>query len=266
MPPEKTIAETAPQELGPIRMVDWQRWPSSQFLKYFVQYRVFFSKFYQHLSCLSPTSKSGQFQISPAVSPEIEHHAVWRTWRLIASTSDERWLYYQFSLPHSVYISLQKVGRIYTFLIWECKSMRKREKTQPPYFRKPCTEENNDVWTNFDQTVALALGEDCCTRPITPFVFSFFHFLFYFEEYQPQLVPLPFAYFLTVLIRFQPAIWETQATCRPNSLISIISAEQPFDARVTFRSKCRIFQLKPVSNSKLLICRILQLRWETKLL
>ena len=41
------------------------------------------------------TSKSDQFQISPAASPEILHHTVWRTWLCIAYSdgSDERWLY-----------------------------------------------------------------------------------------------------------------------------------------------------------------------------
>ena len=50
------------------------------------------------------TPKSDQFQISPAASAEILHHTVWRTWLFIAYL-DERWLYYQFSLPQ-VYISL----------------------------------------------------------------------------------------------------------------------------------------------------------------
>ena len=45
------------------------------------------------------TPKSCQCQISPAASPEISHHTVWRTWLFIAY-SDERWLYYQFLVPH----------------------------------------------------------------------------------------------------------------------------------------------------------------------
>ena len=48
--------------------------------------------------------ESDQFQISPAASPAILHHTVWRTWLSIAY-SDERWFYCQFSLPH-LYISL----------------------------------------------------------------------------------------------------------------------------------------------------------------
>ena len=48
---------------------------------------------------LSPP-ESDHFQISPAASPEIWHHTVWRTWLFIAY-SDEKWLYYKFSLHHS---------------------------------------------------------------------------------------------------------------------------------------------------------------------
>ena len=64
--------------------------------------------------CCDPfTTKSDQCQISPAFLPEIVHHTVWRTWLFIAY-SDERWLCYQISLPHS-YISLWKFGRMYFF-------------------------------------------------------------------------------------------------------------------------------------------------------
>ena len=52
------------------------------------------------------TPKSDQCQISPAASPNILQHTAWRTWLFIAY-SDERWLYYQFSKPHS-YISSWK--------------------------------------------------------------------------------------------------------------------------------------------------------------
>ena len=47
--------------------------------------------------------KSDQFHISPAALPEILHCTVWRTWLFIAY-SNERWSYYQLSLPH-FYIS-----------------------------------------------------------------------------------------------------------------------------------------------------------------
>ena len=46
------------------------------------------------------TPKSDQCQISPAASPEIYHHTVWRSWLFIAY-SDERWLWDQFLLLHS---------------------------------------------------------------------------------------------------------------------------------------------------------------------
>ena len=53
------------------------------------------------------TPKSDQCQISPAASPwEILHHTVWITWLFIAY-SDERWLNYRFSLPHSYVFSLE---------------------------------------------------------------------------------------------------------------------------------------------------------------
>ena len=45
------------------------------------------------------TPKSDQCQNYPAASPEIWHHTVWRTWLFIAY-SDEKWLYYKFSLHH----------------------------------------------------------------------------------------------------------------------------------------------------------------------
>ena len=38
------------------------------------------------------TPKNDQFRISPAASPVILHHTVWRTWLFVAY-SDERWLY-----------------------------------------------------------------------------------------------------------------------------------------------------------------------------
>ena len=51
--------------------------------------------------CLNPfTPESDQCQNSPAASQEIWHHTVWRTWHFIAY-SDEKWLYYKFSLQHS---------------------------------------------------------------------------------------------------------------------------------------------------------------------
>ena len=45
-------------------------------------------------------------KISPAASPIIVHHPVRRTW-LFVPYSDERWLHYQFSLPHLYIFSLK---------------------------------------------------------------------------------------------------------------------------------------------------------------
>ena len=59
------------------------------------------------------TPKRDQHQISPAAPQQILHHKVWRTWLFIAYP-DERWLYYQFSLPQ-LYISLYKIGRMFFF-------------------------------------------------------------------------------------------------------------------------------------------------------
>ena len=65
-----------------------------------------------HANLVNPfTPKSYHSQMSPAASPEILHHTVWRTWFLIAY-SNERRLYYQFALPH-LYIFSLKVGRMY---------------------------------------------------------------------------------------------------------------------------------------------------------
>ena len=57
------------------------------------------------------TPESDQCQISPAASPEILHHTVRRTWLFIAY-SDERWLYYKFSLHHLCIFSLKGLENV----------------------------------------------------------------------------------------------------------------------------------------------------------
>ena len=57
--------------------------------------------------------------LSPAASPEISHHTAWRTWLFIAY-SDERWLYYQFSLSHLYIFSLKGWENV----LFECRSER----------------------------------------------------------------------------------------------------------------------------------------------
>ena len=60
-----------------------------------------FWSFYVSSTAINPfTPESDQCQNSPAASQEIWHHTVWRTWLFIAY-SDERWLYYKFSLHHA---------------------------------------------------------------------------------------------------------------------------------------------------------------------
>ena len=63
------------------------------------------------------TPKSDQCQISPAASPEILHHTVWRTW-LFKAYSDERRLYYQISQPHLYILLFERLGE-WTFWTWE---------------------------------------------------------------------------------------------------------------------------------------------------
>ena len=114
----------------------------SFFFRYFVIHSSSEAKWLS-VSTFSP--KSDQFKISPAASPEILHHTVWRTWLFIAY-SDERWLYYQFSLPHS-YISLEKVGRMYLLILrvkglWSRVTipliLRKRRLHTNPTTTSPC--------------------------------------------------------------------------------------------------------------------------------
>ena len=59
------------------------------------------------------TPKSDQVQISPVASPVILHHTVWRTWLFIAY-SDWKMILVPVltTIPH-LYISLEKVGRMY---------------------------------------------------------------------------------------------------------------------------------------------------------
>ena len=66
---------------------------------------------------LSP--KSDQVQISPAASPEISHHTVWRTCLFIAY-SDERWLYHDYS-HYLAYTFRFKWPGEFTFWTWEWK-------------------------------------------------------------------------------------------------------------------------------------------------
>ena len=59
------------------------------------------------------TPKKAEPQISPAASPGILHHTVWRTWLSIAY-ADGRWLYYQFLFAH-LYIPFSLLSSKCTF-------------------------------------------------------------------------------------------------------------------------------------------------------
>ena len=59
-----------------------------------------FSQTRSYISLNPSTPESDQCQNSPAASQEIWHHTVWRSWLFLAY-SDEKWLYYKFSLHHS---------------------------------------------------------------------------------------------------------------------------------------------------------------------
>ena len=58
-----------------------------------------------HFNPLTP--KSDQSQISPAASPEILHHTVWRTWHFIAYQSDERRLLLPILTTSLIHFSLK---------------------------------------------------------------------------------------------------------------------------------------------------------------
>ena len=74
----------------------------------------------RHEISINPfTPKSDQIQISPAASPVILHHTVWRTWLFIAY-SVGKW----FPLPNSHYLTytfiFKRLGEC-TFWTWEWK-------------------------------------------------------------------------------------------------------------------------------------------------
>ena len=50
------------------------------------------------------TQERDQLQISPAASPEVLHHTVWRTWLFIAYSDGKR-LHYQVPLHHFTHFS-----------------------------------------------------------------------------------------------------------------------------------------------------------------
>ena len=115
----------------------------------------------QTKSHLNPfTPESDQCQISPAASPEILHHTVRRTWLFIAY-SDEKWLYYKFSLHHSY----NRFLKIWENTLFELRSERVKNHlcsaasceshrlqsiailTPKEIFHNPCTEHGTFTFT-----------------------------------------------------------------------------------------------------------------------
>ena len=103
------------------------------------------------------TPKSDQCQISPAASPEILHHTVWRTWLFIAY-SDERWLYYQFSRRFTNTVLFKRLGEC-IFLKLRSERLRPREcpqhlKSSREIIRKEIqrSSRKNTLWSRLPKT------------------------------------------------------------------------------------------------------------------
>ena len=113
--------------------------------------------------------ESDQCQISPAASPEISHHTVWRTYLFIAY-SDERWWYYQFSLLYLTHFL--NVGRMY-FLSLGVKWLRNVP------LSSTCRADQSFLWSSALWTIPcwkrknrgkrVHLNERHHTRPLIPF-------------------------------------------------------------------------------------------------
>ena len=91
------------------------------------------------------TPESDQCQNSPAASQEIWHHTVWRTWLFIAY-SDQKWLYYKFSLHHSY----NRFLKGWENTLFELRS--ERVKIQPNAHEGSCTKERRK-WMKFIRRV-----------------------------------------------------------------------------------------------------------------
>ena len=97
-----------------------------------------------HSSAINPfTPESDQCQNSPAASQEIWHHTVWRTWLFIAY-SDEKWLYYKFSLHHSYNRFLKG---FWENTLFELRSERVNSRTESAEFLSTPFEEHCIRWT-----------------------------------------------------------------------------------------------------------------------
>ena len=91
----------------------YERWLYYQFWVISLNGRMYFNPF---------TPKSDQVQISPAASPVILHHTVWRIWLFIAY-SDEKWLYYQIRIASLIHFCIKGWENV----LFELGSERDRE-------------------------------------------------------------------------------------------------------------------------------------------
>ena len=87
------------------------------------------------------TPEGDQCQNSPAASQEIWHHTVWRTWLFIAY-SDEKWLYYKFSLHHSYHRFLKG----WENTLFELRSERVKQPAQSRSMRQNVTKYKDTIY------------------------------------------------------------------------------------------------------------------------
>ena len=97
---------------------------------------------------------------SPApagVSPEMLYQTVWRTWLFIAYL-DERWLYYQFSLPYWCVFSVNvgrtvlfelRSGRVRYFVGIDGSYLEQQTGLLPPHPCCPCCCRSMEQWPDF---------------------------------------------------------------------------------------------------------------------
>ena len=110
------------------------------------------------------TTKSDQFQITPATSPEILHYAVWRTWLFIAY-SDELWS----CTANSHYITYTLLfERLGECTLWPQGNNRFKNVMETPLQLYDITSTAFKHWLASEQAITLRL--------IVIFCSSFFYF------------------------------------------------------------------------------------------
>ena len=95
--------------------------------------------------------ESDQCQNSPAASQEIWHHTVWRTWLFIAY-SDEKWLYYKFSLHHSY----SRFLKGWENALFELRSERVNMRESSPPFLSKVSEKTTFMRRKFASNLSIS--------------------------------------------------------------------------------------------------------------